>query len=76
MDADLGGKIEDMMVVFENLLGLSDRDIQTLLREFRPKRCWWRCVARTKTVRQKIMGNMSRRAADLLRDDLEAMPPR
>jgi len=75
VDADLGGKIEDLMVVFENLLGLSDRDIQTLLREVSSEMLLVALRGADEAVRQKIMGNMSKRAADLLRDDLEAMPP-
>ena len=74
-DAELGDKIEELMVVFENLLGLSDRDIQTLLREVSSEMLLVALRGADEAVRQKIMGNMSRRAADLLRDDLEAMPP-
>lgn len=75
VDADLGTKIEDMMVVFENLLGLSDRDIQALLREVSSETLLVALRGADEAVRRKIMGNMSKRAADLLRDDLEAMPP-
>ena len=75
VDADLGGKIEDMMVVFENLLSLSDRDVQALLREVSSEMLLVALRGADEAVRRKIMGNMSRRAADLLRDDLEAMPP-
>ena len=32
VDADLGGKIEDLMVVFDNLIGLSDREIESTIR--------------------------------------------
>ncbi|MCK7510339.1 MAG: hypothetical protein MZV70_44015 [Desulfobacterales bacterium] len=71
VDADLGGKIEDMMVVFENLLD-RDRDIQTLLREVSSETLLVALRGADEAVRQKIMGNMSRRAADLLRDDLES----
>lgn len=75
VDADLGTKIEDMMVVFENLLGLSDRDIQALLREVSSETLLVALRGADEAVRRKIMGNMSKRAAELLRDDLEAMPP-
>ena len=75
VDADLGSRIEDMMVVFENLLGVSDRDIQTLLREVSSETLLVALRGADEGVRNKILGNMSRRAADLLRDDLEAMPP-
>ncbi len=75
IDADLGLKIEDLMVVFENLLDLSDRDIQALMREISSETLMMALRGADEAVRNKIMGNMSRRAADLLRDDLENMPP-
>lgn len=75
IDADLGSKIEDMMVVFENLMGVSDRDIQTLLREVSSETLLVALRGADEGVRNKILGNMSKRAAELLRDDLEAMPP-
>ncbi|MDZ7621044.1 MAG: flagellar motor switch protein FliG [Candidatus Competibacteraceae bacterium] len=74
-DADLGNRIEEIMVVFENLLGVSDRDIQTLLREVSSEVLLVALRGAEEGVRTKIMGNMSKRAAELLRDDLEAMPP-
>ena len=74
-DADLGSKIEDLMVVFENLLNLSDRDIQALMREISSETLMMALRGADEAVRNKIMGNMSRRAAELLRDDLENMPP-
>jgi flagellar motor switch protein FliG len=75
VDADLGDKIEELMVVFENLLGLSDRDIQALLREIASDQLLVALRGADEAVRHKIMSNMSKRAAELLRDDLEAMPP-
>jgi len=63
------------MVVFENLLGLNDRDMQTLLREISSETLLVALRGADEAVRNKILSNMSRRAADLLRDDLEAMPP-
>lgn len=75
VDADLGSRIEEMMVVFENLLGVSDRDIQALLREVSSETLLVALRGADEGVRNKILSNMSRRAADLLRDDLEAMPP-
>lgn len=74
-DADLGDKIEELMVVFEHLLSLSDRDVQTLLREVSSETLLLALRGAEESVRAKIMGNMSKRAAELLRDDLEAMPP-
>ena len=64
-----------MMVVFESLISLSDRDIQTLLREVSSETLLVALRGAEPGIRNKIMGNMSKRAAELLRDDLEAMPP-
>ena len=74
-DPELGNKIEEMMVVFESLISLSDRDIQTLLREVSSETLLVALRGAEPGIRNKIMGNMSKRAAELLRDDLEAMPP-
>lgn len=74
-DADLGGKIEEMMIVFEHLLTISDRDTQTLLREVSSDMLLLALRGAEDAIRNKIMSNMSKRAAELLRDDLEAMPP-
>ncbi|MDQ5911088.1 MAG: Flagellar motor switch protein FliG, partial [Pseudomonadota bacterium] len=59
IDADLGSKIEDMMVVFENLMGVSDRDIQTLLREVSSETLLVALRGADEGVRNKILGNMS-----------------
>ena len=75
LDEELGTRIEDLMVVFENLLGVSDRDIQTLMREISSDTLLVALRGADEAVRDKILSNMSRRAAELLRDDLEAMPP-
>lgn len=75
LDEELGTRIEDLMVVFENLLGVSDRDIQTLMREISSDTLLIALRGADEAVRNKILSNMSRRAAELLRDDLEAMPP-
>jgi flagellar motor switch protein FliG len=74
-DQALGAKIEELMMVFDSLLGISDRDIQTLLREISSEILLVALRGADELVRSKILRNMSSRAADLLRDDLETMPP-
>ena len=49
--------------------------MQALLREVASDKLLVALRGADEAVRQKIMGNMSKRAAELLRDDLEAMPP-
>jgi Flagellar motor switch protein len=74
-DDALGGRIEDLMFVFEDLAELDDRGMQTLLREV-PSGTWSRrSRAPSPDVREKIFANMSKRAADMLRDDLEVSGP-
>ncbi len=72
---ELAQQIQDKMFVFEDLVKLDDRSVQTLLREVSTDTLLLALRGTDETLRQKIFGNMSRRAAEMLRDDLEAAPP-
>ncbi|MCX8049935.1 MAG: flagellar motor switch protein FliG [Methylohalobius sp.] len=72
---DLAQQIQDKMFVFEDLVQLDDRSVQTLLREISTDTLLLALRGTDEALRQKIFGNMSRRAAEMLRDDLEAAPP-
>ncbi|MGN6228831.1 MAG: flagellar motor switch protein FliG [Lysobacteraceae bacterium] len=74
-DASLGGKIEELMFVFDDLAGLDDRSMQTLLREVPSVRLTVALKGAEPAMREKIFANMSKRAADMLRDDLEVAGP-
>lgn len=74
-DADLAQRIQDKMFVFGDLVNVDDRGIQTLLREVSTDQLLIALRSVDATLRDKIFANMSRRAADMLRDDLEAAPP-
>lgn len=74
-DATLGGKIEELMFVFEDLAELDDRSMQTLLREVPSARLIVALKGAEPAMREKIFSNMSTRAADMLRDDLEVKGP-
>ncbi len=74
-DAELGQKIQDKMFVFDDLAEVDDRGIQTLLREVATDSLLLALRGADDTLKQKIFNNMSRRAAEMLRDDLEAAPP-
>ena len=74
-DPDLGQKIQDKMFVFENLAEVDDRGIQTLLREISTDSLLLALRGADDALKEKIFGNMSRRAAEMLRDDLEAAAP-
>ncbi len=75
VDTDLGGDIEDLMFVFDNLKDVDDRGIQTLLREVSTDILIIALKGADDEMKEKIFKNMSKRAAELLRDDLESKGP-
>lgn len=75
VDEQLGEEIEDLMFVFDNLVDMDDRDIQVLLREVNPDNLVLALKGAENRVQEKIFKNMSKRASELLRDDLEAKGP-
>ncbi|HTT40872.1 MAG TPA: flagellar motor switch protein FliG [Burkholderiales bacterium] len=75
IDPDLAQKIQDKMFVFENLLDVDDRAIQLLLREVQSETLVVALKGTSDALRDKIFKNMSQRAAEMLRDDLEAKGP-
>jgi len=74
-DADLAQRIQDKMFVFGDLVNIDDRGIQTLLREVSTDQLLIALRSVDAALRDKIFANMSRRAAEMLKDDLEAAPP-
>jgi len=75
LDHDLSGKIEDLMFVFDNLADVDDRGIQSLLREVSSDVLVLALKGADEAIKEKIFKNMSKRASELLRDDLEAKGP-
>ena len=63
------------MFVFENLVDVDDRSIQTLLRDVSTDVLLVALKGADPAVKEKIFKNMSKRAAELLNDDLEAKGP-
>jgi flagellar motor switch protein FliG len=74
-DPDLAQKILDEMFVFENLMDLDDRAIQSLLREIQSESLILAMKGATEALREKIFKNMSQRAAEMLREDLDSRGP-
>ena len=75
IDDTLSGQIEDLMFVFNNLSDVDDRGIQALLREVSSDVLVLALKGSDENVKEKIFKNMSKRASELLRDDLEAKGP-
>jgi flagellar motor switch protein FliG len=74
-DADLSEEIQENMIVFENLRTLDDRGMQALLREVTSESLVMALKGAEEALKTKVFGNMSKRAAELLQDDLEAKGP-
>ena len=74
-DAELAQEISEKMFVFENLNEVDDRGMQTLLREVSSDQLLLALRGAPEGLREKIFKNMSSRAAEMLKDDLEAAPP-
>ncbi len=74
-DPEMGTEIEDLMFVFDNIKDIDDRGIQSLLREVSSDVLVVALKGADDEVRDKIFRNMSKRAGELLKDDLEGKGP-
>ncbi len=74
-DPPLSQEIQDSMFVFDNLLDADDRGIQALVREVTSEVLIMALKGADDAIQEKIFSNMSKRAAELLRDDLDAKGP-
>lgn len=75
LDADLAQRIVDEMFVFENLVDVEDTAIQLILKEIDMSQLTIALKGAPEELREKFFKNMSSRAADMLREDLEAQGP-
>jgi flagellar motor switch protein FliG len=74
-DGDLAQKIMDNMFTFDDLEKLDDKGAQTLMKEVQSESLVVALKGATTTLRDKIFRNMSTRAAETLREDLESRGP-
>lgn len=74
-DAELGQQIQDLMFVFDNLIDVDDRGIQALLREVSSDTLILALKGADEAMKEKVFANMSKRAAEMMRDDLENKGP-
>lgn len=74
-DNDMAEKIMDEMFVFDNILEIDDRGIQLLLREVQSDSLIVALKGSTPEMREKIFKNMSQRAAEMMREDLDSKGP-
>jgi flagellar motor switch protein FliG len=74
-DNDLAQKVLDNMFTFDDLERLDDKGIQSLMKEVQSESLVIALKGATPELREKIFKNMSTRAAETLREDLEARGP-
>ncbi|MES2037576.1 flagellar motor switch protein FliG [Undibacterium sp. Ji83W] len=74
-DGDMAEKIMDEMFVFDNILEIDDKGIQLLLREVQSDSLIVALKGANQDMREKIFKNMSQRAAEMMREDLESKGP-
>jgi flagellar motor switch protein FliG len=74
-DNELAQKIMDNMFTFDDLGKLDDKGVQTLLKEVQSESLVLALKGATPDLRDKVFRNMSSRAAETLREDLESRGP-
>lgn len=71
----LAQQVMDQMFVFDNIMDVGDRDIQLILREVPSEALIIALKGAKDEMKEKFFRNMSQRAADMMREDLEAKGP-
>ena len=74
-DPELAEEIKKRLFVFEDILRLDDRSLQRVLREIELKELGLALKGATEDLRAKFFKNMSKRAAEMLKEDMEFMGP-
>jgi flagellar motor switch protein FliG len=74
-DPGLADEVRELLFVFEDILKLDDRAVQLVLREVDSKDLGLAMRGSSQEVQEKILANMSQRGAEMLREEMEYMPP-
>jgi len=74
-DADMAEEIRDLMFVFEDLVNVDDRGMREILKKVEGQQLTLSLKTASEDMKDKILGNLSSRAAEMLLDDLETMGP-
>ena len=74
-DAELAAELRGLMFTFDDVLKLDDKSLQELLREISTEDLAKALKLVDENSREKIFKNMSRRGAEMLKEDIEMMPP-
>jgi len=74
-DSEMAEEIRKRMFTFENLVALDGRSLQMILREVNNDTLTMALKTASDQMKEKIFSNMSTRAAEMIKDDLDAMGP-
>lgn len=74
-DKDLFSQVDKLLLVFEDLLDLSDKDIQTILKHISSDDLVKALKGAPDELAERFFNNMSQRAAEIMREDMQVMPP-
>eukprot|EP00831_Metopus_contortus_P076361 TRINITY_DN7045_c0_g1_i1.p1 TRINITY_DN7045_c0_g1~~TRINITY_DN7045_c0_g1_i1.p1 ORF type:complete len:236 (-),score=74.60 TRINITY_DN7045_c0_g1_i1:360-1067(-) len=74
-DTDMAQEIRDLMFVFEDLVNVDDKAMREILKKIEGQQLTLSLKTASEDMKQKILGNLSSRAAEMLIDDLETMGP-
>ncbi|WP_020184146.1 MULTISPECIES: flagellar motor switch protein FliG [Methylotenera] len=74
-DEEMAQKIMDEMFVFDNIMEIDDKGIQTILKEVQSDSLIVALKGASAELREKIFSNMSTRASEMLKEDLESKGP-
>ena len=75
LNPELAEEVRNLMFTFDDLIFIDDRGIQQVLREVSNEDLTIALRGAGEEVREKILDNLSERAADMIKEDLEAMGP-
>jgi len=75
IDDEVANEVNNLMFVFEDVVMLNDAHIQEILKEIDGKELTLALKGATEEIRQKVFGNMSKRAAQGIAEDMEYMGP-
>lgn len=74
-DVDLASQLRGLMFTFDDILKLDDKSLQEVLREISTEDLSRALKLVDETARGKIFKNMSKRGAEMLKEDIDMMPP-
>jgi flagellar motor switch protein FliG len=72
-DPDLAEQIRQLMFIFDDLAKIDDRGMQEIIKAVKPEQWMLALKTASEAVSELVFKNMSERAANMLKEDMEAM---